>query len=56
MAADLAEPFQHVRVDFYIVNNKIYVGELTFFHNGGITWFDPPEYDEIFGKNWELKK
>ena len=56
MAADLAEPFQHVRVDFYMVNNKIYVGELTFFHNGGITWFDPPEYDEIFGKNWELKK
>ena len=56
MANDLSEPFQHVRVDFYIVNNKIYVGELTFFHNGGITWFDPPEYDEIFGSNWELKK
>ncbi len=54
IAADLAEPFQHVRVDFYIVNNKIYVGELTFFHNGGITWFDPPEYDEIFGSCWEI--
>lgn len=56
MATDLAEPFQHVRVDFYLVNDKIYVGELTFFHNGGITWFDPPEYDEIFGSHWELKK
>lgn len=56
MATDLAEPFQHVRVDFYLVNDKIYIGELTFFHNGGITWFDPPQYDEIFGKHWELKK
>ncbi len=56
IATDLAEPFQHVRVDFYLVNDKIYIGELTFFHNGGITWFDPPEYDEIFGSHWELKK
>ncbi len=56
MATDLAEPFQHVRVDFYLVNDKIYIGELTFFHNGGITWFDPSEYDEIFGSHWELRK
>ena len=56
IASDLAESFQHVRVDFYLVNDKIYVGELTFFHNGGITWFDPPEYDKIFGENWELVK
>lgn len=56
IAADLASPFQHVRVDFYLVNNKIYIGELTFFHNGGITWFNPSEYDEIFGSHWKLDK
>ena len=54
MASDLAEPFQHVRVDFYLVNNKVFIGELTFFHNGGITWFEPPEYDEIFGSHWKI--
>ena len=56
IASDLARPFQFVRVDFYLVNGKIYVGELTFFHEGGGMSFDPPEYDEIFGSYWEIKK
>ncbi len=52
----LSEPFQMVRVDFYIVNSKIIFGELTFFHNGGVSWFDPPEYDIIWGNHWRLCK
>ena len=54
IAADLASPFQMARVDFYQVNNKVYFGEITFFHNGGITWFLPEEYDLVFGRNWKL--
>ena len=54
MASVLSRPFQFVRVDFYYVQGKIYVGELTFFHNGGLTWFDPEEYDLEFGSKWEL--
>ena len=56
IAADLASSFQMARVDFYQVNNKIFFGEITFFHNGGITWFQPEEYDLIFGRNWKLVK
>ncbi len=55
MARDLAKPFQHVRVDFYLVNGEIYFGELTFFHNSGITWFQPEDYDEEWGKHWSLE-
>lgn len=54
IASDLAKPFQFVRVDFYLVNGKIYIGELTFFHEGGGMSFNPPEYDKIFGSHWKL--
>lgn len=46
----------HVRVDFYEVNGKIYFGEMTFSHHGGLLPFDPEKWDEVFG-NWiELPK
>ncbi len=32
----LSEDFDFVRVDFYIIGNKLYLGELTFSPNGGI--------------------
>jgi len=38
-----------VRVDFYVINNAIYAGEITFFPESGYTTFDPPAYDRIFG-------
>lgn len=56
MATDLSEPFQHVRVDLYEVNGKIYFGEMTFFSGGGYQVFIPSEYDKIWGDYWELKK
>lgn len=54
MAQILAKPFQFVRIDFYCIHSQILIGELTFFHNGGITWFDPEEYDLEFGSKWKL--
>lgn len=56
MVSDLAEPFQQARVDLYLLGSKLYFGEITFFHNGGLDRFDPPEYDEIFGSYWKLVK
>ena len=35
-AERLAKPFPHVRVDFYLVGNNVYVGELTFTTHGNI--------------------
>ena len=52
----LSSDFLHVRVDFYIINNKPFVGELTFTHQNGIGKFMPQEYDYKFGELLELPK
>ena len=48
-AEKLAVNIPFVRVDFYIVNNKIYFGELTFFPASGIGGIKPREWDNIWG-------
>ena len=45
----LSEDFNYVRVDFYIINEKIYFGELTFVPAAGFGKFNPPKYDQIWG-------
>lgn len=50
LATVLSQGIPHLRVDFYVVNGKIYFGEFTFFHNSGFEKFKPEEYDYIFGK------
>lgn len=48
-ARKLSNEYPIVRVDFYYENNRLYFGELTFLHFGGITGFVPNEYDYRFG-------
>lgn len=48
-ASILSKDFPLVRVDLYCEFNKITFGELTFLHFGGVTPFDPEEYDKKFG-------
>lgn len=43
-----------LRVDLYVCNNKIYVGELTFFHWAGFTNFEPQKYDLYYGKKLDI--
>lgn len=49
LAAKLSEDFNYVRVDFYLIKNHIYFGELTFIPTAGFGKFDPPKYDQIWG-------
>ena len=49
LAEALSSGLPHVRVDLYEVAGKVYFGEMTFFHHGGWTPFDPPQWDNIFG-------
>ncbi len=46
MAKILSKDFLHIRVDFFEIDGKPYVGELTFYQNEGITLTTPPEWDE----------
>lgn len=49
IAGALSKGMPHVRVDLYDVDGKVYFGELTFFHHGGVTPFYPKKWDEVFG-------
>jgi hypothetical protein len=49
LAAVLSKGYPHIRVDFYEVNGRVYFGEFTFSHWGGMTPFEPEEWDRILG-------
>jgi hypothetical protein len=51
IARKLSQGIPHVRVDLYNINGKVFFGELTFFHWGGMVPFVPEEWDYTFG-NW----
>lgn len=55
LAARLSAGHPHLRADFYEVNDKVYFGELTFFSASGFGQFEPDEWDEIWGRQIELK-
>lgn len=55
LAEKLSIPFIFARVDLYYVNDEeIYFGEITFYPGGGITKFHPNKWDKIFGDMIEL--
>ena len=56
LSRKLSKGFPHVRVDFYLVEDKIIFGELTFFHFSGTKKFKPEKYDKIFGDLIDLSK
>lgn len=54
LAKQLSSGFPHLRVDLYLINSRIYFGELTFHHDGGIVPFIPKEWDKILGEMIKL--
>lgn len=55
IAEKLSAGIPHLRVDFYEVDEKIYVGELTFFHQGGLAPIEPYEQDLEMGSFIQLE-
>lgn len=49
IAEVLSKDFPHVRVDFYNENERILIGELTFFDCSGFAKFEPKKYDSTIG-------
>lgn len=50
IAEVLCQNYREIRIDLYNIEGKIYFGEFTIFHEGGLVPFEPKEYDEHFGK------
>ena len=56
LAAVLSAGIPHLRVDFYECEGRLYLGELTFSHWGGLVPFAPSEWDDILGSWINLPK
>ena len=55
MAQILAQGTPHLRVDFYVINEQVYFGEMTFFHGSGHEKFIPEEWNDKFGELIHIK-
>ena len=49
LARKLSADKIHVRVDFFIIKDKLYFGELTFYNYSGLIPFHPEEWDKKLG-------
>ena len=49
-AKKLSLGFKEVRVDFYVINGKLYFGEMTFFSGAGFSRYNPREFEFMMGK------
>ena len=49
IAAKLSAPFPFVRVDFYDLGDRVFVGEMTFYSGGALLSFEPFEWDQKYG-------
>jgi hypothetical protein len=55
IAEALAAPFEFLRVDCYLVNGDLYVGELTNTPGAGFEKFIPASFAEEFGSYWVVR-
>lgn len=56
IAEALSKPFPHVRVDFFVIGDRFYIGELTFFNGAGYDRITPDSYDVQMGSWIQLPK
>lgn len=56
LAKQLAAGIPHVRTDFYVINQQIYFGEMTFYHGAGFDKFTPESFCDEMGSWLELPK
>ena len=54
LAPELGKGFACARVDFYEVDGRVYVGEITFTCTSGLSDFHPSRYDLEFGQRLRL--
>ena len=52
----LSSGILHIRVDWYVIKNRLYFGELTFFDASGFDDFEPDEWNKILGDWIDLTK
>ena len=56
IAEILSKDIPQVRIDTYVLGDKVYFGEITLYHCSGFCNFNPLEWDLKFGKQIDLSK
>lgn len=56
IAEKLSRPFPHARIDLYDQDGKILFGEITFFDGSGYMTYEPDEFDEIIGREFDIDR
>lgn len=56
LAEKISAPFPYLRVDFYDINGKLYIGELTFYSGGGFSNLKPRAWDEVLGEKLDISQ
>ncbi|MFC3853187.1 ATP-grasp fold amidoligase family protein [Salinispirillum marinum] len=56
IAEKLASPFDYVRVDFFTLSGRIFIGELTHYPVKGRAPFEPQSFDFELGEQWTLNR
>lgn len=56
LAEKISKGFVHLRVDFYEVDGKVYIGELTLYHGSGIMTFSPDKWYKTLGDWIDLNR
>jgi hypothetical protein len=51
-AEKLAQSFEFLRIDYYSVGGKLYIGELTNYPGAGFERFIPSQFSEEIGRHW----
>jgi len=49
LAKKISSGKNFLRIDFYLIEDKLYFGELTFYPTSGYIRFDPPKWNRTFG-------
>lgn len=56
IAEVLSRNFEHVRVDLYLIQDRIFFSEMTFTTGNGFEPFNPPDWNERVGLFWRFNK
>jgi hypothetical protein len=56
LSAKLSQDFPFLRVDFFYINENIFIGELTFYPDSGMSLFQPIEWEKKLGQLLNLPK
>lgn len=52
VAGRVASGFSHLRVDFYLTDQGLKIGELTAYHASAIVEWNDPRFNELLGRCW----